>query len=139
MSSDYLRPAELASFLGVRERQTRKILGELDCLGFRLEVIPGGARTCPPQLAAAVKAYRAQGRELSALRLDPSMTAFLERDARGVEPDPLDVLIYTACEVAIVREAVGALSEALTSGASRSSYRALSFANASLPDPRNGL
>ena len=137
--NDYLRPAELGAFLGLKERRTRTVLGELEALGFKLEAAAGGVRLCPPQVAAAVKAYRAQGRELSALRLDPSMTPFLARDSRGVEPSALDVLIFTAVEVAIVREAVGALSEALTTGAARSSYRALSFTNAGLPDPRNGL
>lgn len=137
--NDYLRPGELASYLGLRDRQTRKVLAELESLGFKLEASPGGMRLCPPQLAAAVRAARAQQRDLAALRLDPSLTAFLARDVRGVEPDPIDVLIFTATEVAICREAIGALSEALTTGASRSSYRALSYKNVGLPDPRNGL
>ena len=137
--NDFLRPAELGAFLGLKERRTRTVLGELEALGFRLEAAAGGIRLCPPQVAAAVKAYRAQGRELAALRLDPSMTPYLQRDSRGAEPDPVDVLIFTACELSIVREAVGALSEALSTGASRNSYRALSFRNAGLPDPRQGL
>ena len=137
--NDFLRPAELGAFLGLRERQTRKVLGELEALGFKLETLPGGIRTCPPQVAAAAKAYRAQGRELAALRLDPSMTAYLNRDARGVEPDPLNILIFTATDLVICREAIGALSEALTTGASRNSYRALSYKNLALPDPRQGL
>lgn len=110
--NDYLTPAQLASFLGVRERTTRGILAELEALGFRLEQGAHGARLCPAKLAAAIKATRTQQREVASLRLDPGLNGFLARDARGVEPDPLDVLLYTATEVAVVREAVGALTAA---------------------------
>lgn len=37
------------------------------------------------------------------------MAPFLALDARGVEPDPLDVLVYLAGELAVLRETVGAM------------------------------
>lgn len=138
-TDDHFRPGELAAFLGVRERTTRKILGELEALGFKLEPAPQGVRLCPTAVAAAVKAARERGQELLALRLNPAMTPYLERDVRGAEPDALSVLIYTAAEVAVVREMGGTMANALNVPTVRANLRPFSWANASLPDPRNGL
>ncbi len=139
MSDDVLLPNEFTSYMGVKERRGRQLMDELEAVGFKLETDNRGARLIPRKVAEAAKAAHQGGKELASLRLNAALTPYLQRDARGVEPDSLDVLIYTAGEVAIVREAVALLSEALSTGASRSSYRALSFANASLPDPRQGL
>ena len=139
MNDDLLLPGDFAALMGVRPRRGRQILAELEAVGFRLEPDNRGARQVPRQVAEAAKAAHQAGRELASLRLNVALTPFLARDARGVEPDSLDVLIYTAVEVSIVREAIALLSEALSTGAQRSSYRALSFKNSSLPDPRQGL
>ena len=139
MNDDLLLPGDFAALMGVRPRRGRQILAELEAVGFKLEPDNRGARQVPRQVAEAAKAAHQAGRELASLRLNVALTPYLQRDVRGVEPDALDILIYTACEVAIVREAVAVLAEALTTGASRSSYRDLSFKNAGLPDPRQGL
>ena len=139
MVEDLLLPAQFAALMSVRERRGRQLLAELEALGFVLTPDNRGARQVPRQVAEAAKAAHQAGRDLASLRLNVALTPYLARDVRGVEPDSLDVLIYTAVEVSIVREAVAVLAEALTTGASRSSYRALSFRNASLPDPRQGL
>lgn len=131
----YLRPSELAAFLGLKDRATRKVLGELEALGFKLEPAPGGVRLCAPQLAEAVKTARTAGQELAVLRLDPSLIPFLAQNGAGRELDPLDVLIFTATELAICREVIGTMANALTS----SGFRPFSFKNASLPDPRLNL
>lgn len=136
---DFLKPSELATFLGLQSRMTRKILGELEALGFTLPVGQQGTRMCPPGLAAAVKTARDQGKELASLLLDPALTPFLARDARGVEPDPLDVLVFATAEIGIVREAVAVMASALNVPSVRSAMRPFSWTNASLPDPRNGL
>ena len=136
---DFLYPTEFGAVLGVRERQVRKILGELVVLGFKLGVGRGGVRLCPRPLAAAVKAARERGKELSALRLDPSLEAFLARDARGVEPDGLDMLIFCAAEHAILRETLGALAETVRTALPNAGNRMANFKALGLPDPRNGL
>lgn len=135
MNDDLLLPSQFAAFMGVRERRGRQLLAELEAVGFVLTPDNRGARQVPRQVAEAAKAAHQAGRELASLRLNVSLTPHLARDSRGVEPDSLDVLIFTAVETAIVREAVAVLSEALRTG----THRPLSFKNASLPDPRNGL
>jgi hypothetical protein len=134
-----LRPQQLASFLGVGDRQTRKLLGEIEALGFKLEPDTDGARLCPPGLAAAVKACRAQKRELSSLRLDAAMSRYLAPGAGVDEADPLALLIYVAAEVAIVREVVATAANALTVGAAATSFRPFSWSANSLPDPKLAL
>lgn len=137
--NDYLRPSQLVGVWGVGERRVREILAEVEALGFRLETETGGVRLCPPGLAAAVKECRQEKRELSAMRLDPSMSRFLTRGAGTDELDPLAVLIYVATEVSICREVVAAMANALTTGMAASSYRPFSWSNCALPDPKDGL
>ncbi len=139
MNDDLLLPSQFASYMGVRERRGRQLLAELEAVGFVLTPDNRGARQVPRPVAEAAKAAHRAGKELASLRLNVALTPYLARDARGVEPSALDTLIFTAVEVAICREAVAVLAEALSTGAQRSSYRALSFRNASLPDPRQGL
>lgn len=139
MDRDVLLPAQFASFLGVKERRGRQLLAELELVGFALESDNRGARLIPRKVAEAAKAAHQGGKEFASLTLNPALTAYLRRDARGAEVDPLGVLIYVGGEIGICREAIAVLSETLTTGASRNSYRALSYANAGLPDPRNGL
>lgn len=138
-TNDYLRPGELGAVLGVGERQTRKILGELAALGFKLEVGTQGSRYCPPGLASAVKAARSRGKELSSLRLDPALAPYLARDARGVEPDALDVLVFVAAEHAILREAVGAIADTIRTALPHMAGRTPNYRSLGVPDPRNGL
>lgn len=138
-TQNLLRPGELGAVLGIRERMTHRVLGELEALGFRLEQGPQGVRLCPVGLAAAVKAARERGQELSALRLNPAMTPYLNQDAQGAEPDALSVLIYAAAELAIVREGFGVMATALNNPVVRAGVRPFSWTNAGLPDPRNGL
>lgn len=139
--NDYLRPSELGAFLGVAERTVRRILGELSALGFALEPGQQGVRYCPPALAAAVKSARQRGKELSTLRLDPALAPFLARDARGTEPDPLDVLVFVAAEHAILRETIGAVADTVRTALPHMTHRMRmpNFKSLGVPDPRNGL
>lgn len=138
-TADYLRPSELGAFLGVGERQTRKVLGELEAYGFNLAVGQQGVRYCPPGLASAVKAARQRGKELAVLRLDPALSPYLARDARGAEPDSLDVLVFVAAEHAILREAVGAIADTIRTALPHMSGRTPNWRSLGVPDPRNGL
>jgi hypothetical protein len=134
-----LRATQLVGLWGVGERQVRKVLAELEALGFKLEPDTDGARLCPPGLAAAVKACRAQKKELAALRLDPALSRYLAPGAGVDEADPLALLIFVSAELAIAREVIGTAANALTVGAAATSFRPFSFANAGLPDPRHSL
>lgn len=136
---DFLYPTELGAVLGRGERQTRKILGELEALGFKLGVGRGGVRLCPRPLAAAVKATRERRKELATLRLDPALVTYLARDARGAEVDPLDVLIFCAGEYVVLREAVAAVAESVRSALPHMSGRMPNYKSLGIPDPRNGL
>lgn len=138
-TNEYLRPGELGAFLGVGERQTRKVLGELGALGFKLEVGTQGSRYCPPALAGAVKAARERGKELAVLRLDPALAPYLARDARGAEPDALDVLVFVAAEHAILREAVGSIADSVRQALPHMVGRTPNWRSLGVPDPRNGL
>lgn len=137
--NDYLRPAEFAALLGVKPRRARQLLGELEALGFAFQPDMHGARLCPrPVAAAALSAHQAQ-REMVTLRLDPTLTPFLARDARGVKPDPLDVLIFVAAELAIVREAVSAVAETTRAALPHMAGRTPNWRSLNIPDPRSGL
>lgn len=138
MNDDFITTADFGSLLGVKPRRARQILAEAAAVGFQLEADRYGTRLVPRPLAFALKAAHAAGRDVAALRLDVSLHAFLARDARAVEPDAIDVLIYTAAEVAIVREAVGALTAA-AGGLNGGDYQAPAWTNLGLPDPRLGL
>ena len=138
-TDDYVRPAEFAALLGVKPRRGRQLLGELEALGFVLQSDTRGARLCPrPVAAAALAAYQAR-RDMATLRLDADLGRYLARDARGVEPDPLDVLVFVASEVAIVREAVAAISDTVRTALPNMSHRMPNYKSLGIPDPRNGL
>jgi hypothetical protein len=139
MTDDHLTPSQLGAFLGLRERATRGVLSDLEALGFKLEPTSYGGRRCPAKLAAAVKAARAAGHDVASLRLNPALHAFLALDARGVEPDPLDVLIFAAAELAIAREVIGEVTRAVEVGVQSGVKRPFSWRNSGLPDPKVGL
>ncbi len=135
-----LRAAEFAALLGVNERRARQVLGELESLGFNLEVGPYGARLIPAGLAGAVRAARARGRELGALRLDESLSKYLRNDDQDDDLDVLALLIEARGEQAILREVVGALHRSLASGSMRLGYVAPnSWDFLGVPDPKRGL
>lgn len=135
-----LRAAEFAAFLGVNERRARQIFGELEGLGFNLEVGTYGSRMIPSGLAGAVHAARARGRELAALRLDESLARYLKADDQDEDLDTLGLLIETRGEVAIMREVIGSLSRSLSSGSTRYGYVApADWSFLALPDPKRGL
>lgn len=131
----YFKPTELGTYLGLQPRQTRNVLGTLEALGFALVPVQQGVRLCPPGLAAAVKAARQEGRGLESLRVDPALRPYLNRDLNA--DDPLERLIDLGGEVALLRETVGALWEALRCGgpgAPRLDWRSLG-----VPDPYREL
>ena len=131
----YLKPTELGAFLGLQPRQTRVVLGTLESLGYALVPAQQGVRLCPPGLAKAVKEARQAGRDLASLRVDPAMRPYLNRDVNA--DDPLERLIDLGGEVALLRETVGALCEALRCGgpgAPRLDWRSLG-----VPDPYKEL
>lgn len=135
-----LRPPEFAALLGVKERRARLILGELEALGFNLEVAQHGARLIPAGLAGAVRAARARGHELPALRLDEGLAKYLRNDDQDEDLDPLALLIETRGEVAIMREVLGALYKSLASGSMRYGYVApQNWDFLAVPDPKRGL
>lgn len=117
----------------------RRIVGELEALGFRLEPDAGGARLCPPGLAEAVRVARSQKRELAALRLDPAMSRFLTPGAAAENLDALDLLIYVSAELAIIREVAGNMAVAMSTGVAQLSYKPFSWTNVACPDPRHSL
>lgn len=138
-TNDFLKPAEFAALLGVKPRRARQLLGELEALGFAFQPDMRGARLCPrPVAAAALSAHQAR-REIATLRLDPTLTPFLARDARGVEADALDVLIFVAGEHAILREAVGATADVVRTALPNMTHRMPNYRSLGIPDPRNGL
>lgn len=134
-----LRPAQLVGVWGVGERQVRKLLGELEALGFRLETDRDGARLCPPGLAAAVRTCRQAKKELSVLRLDPTAARYLAPSAIADELDPLALLIFVATEVSIIREVTATAANAMTTGAAASQIRPFAWVNVGIPDPRHSL
>ncbi len=135
-----LRASELAALLGVNERRSRQLLGELEALGFALETGQYGSRLCPAGLAAAVKVARAQGRELASLRLDESLRTYLKPDRLEPELDPLTLLIEGRTEVSIVREVLGELHRSLSGGSQRYGYAApTSWAFLGVPEVKRGL
>lgn len=136
-----LRASELAALLGVAERRSRQLLGELEALGFALETAEYGARRCPAGLAAAVKVARAEGRELASLRLDNSLKPYLRADRRDeAEFDPLTLLVESRAEVAILREVVGELLRALANGSQRLGFVApTSWGFLGVPEVKRGL
>lgn len=138
-SDDFVRPAEFASLLGVKPRRGRQLLGELEALGFVLQSDMRGARLCPrPVAAAALAAYQAR-RDMATLRLDAALGRYLSRDARGTEPDPLDVLVFVASEQAILRETIGAVADTVRTALPHRAHRMPNFRSLGVPDPRNGL
>lgn len=142
VTDDFYSTNDFSSLLGVKPRRGRQILAEAEAVGFQLEADRNGSRLVPRKLAVAIKAAHAAGREVAALRLDASLSAFLARDARAVEPDPLDVLIFTATELAIMREAIAALSAAAAAAAAGlvgGDFKPPVWSNLGLPDPRLGL
>lgn len=135
-----LRPSEFAAVLGVSERRARQVLGELEALGFDLEITQHGARLIPGGLAGAVRAARARGHELPALRLDEGLSKYLKNDDEGDDLDPLALLIEARGEQAILREVVGALHRSLASGSMRLGYVApSSWDFLGVPDPKRGM
>jgi hypothetical protein len=137
--NDFLRPPQVAALWGLSERQARNITAQVEALGFRLAPDSSGARLVPPGLAAAVRACRSGKRELSSLRLDPSLARYLTRGAASEELDTFELLLFVATEVSIIREVCAVATNALSVGAAATSYRRFSFANAGLPDPRSSL
>lgn len=134
--NSHLRPSQFAAFLGVSERQGRNITAQLEAMGFKVTPGPDGIRLVPPLLAAAVKECRQAKRELSTLRLDPSMARFLARGAAG-ELEAFDLLLHLATETAIVREVVACMGNAMAVGAT--AIRPFSWRNNSVEDPRVNL
>lgn len=138
--NDFLRPPEFAALLRVSERRARQVLGKLEALGFNLPVAPHGARMIPGGLAGAVRAARARGHELPALRLDESLAKYLRQGDDGDDLDPLALLIEARGEVAVLREIVGALHRSLSSGSMRLGYVApQNWDFLAVPDPKRGL
>lgn len=135
-----LRTAEFASLLGVNERRARQLFGELEALGFNLETGPYGARMIPAGLAGAVRAARARGHELPALRLDESLAKYLRQGDESGDLDPLALLIETRGEVAVLREIIGTLHKSLSSGSTRYGYVApADWSFLGVPDPKRGM
>lgn len=138
--NDFLRPSELAALLRVSERRARQILGELEALGFTLPVAPHGARMIPSGLAGAVRAARARGHELPALRLDESLARYLKNDDQDDDLDVLALLIEARGEQAVLREIIGALHKSLASGSMRLGYVApADWSFLGVPDPKRGM
>lgn len=139
-TDDYLPPARFGSRLGVQKRQTAKVLGQLEALGFDLPSDAHGARKIHPDLAQAVLAARANGADLSdlaVLRDDPDLAKFLRPDRRSAE-DLLSILVDLGSEVAIVREVASAVAEGARLHLG-SAYRAPDWSAMGLPDPRSDL
>lgn len=119
----------------------RRVMAELEALGFRLEPDVNGSRAIHPQLAEAVRIARSQKKELAALRVDPAMAQFLTPGAATDTLDPLDVLIFIAAEVSILRETVGIMTYAMSVGIVQLAQRpgVFGWSNSALPDPRHSL
>lgn len=140
MSNDtLLKPSALASMWGVSERQTRNILAQLEHIGFRLEIDNHGARQLPLAVAAATKAVRQAGLELSSLQGREDLKRYVRPDAAPAD-DPLTDLLELRCEVSILREVLGELHKSLGQGSQRYGYQApTSWAFLGLRNPRRGL
>ena len=132
--NDTYRPAQLAVFWGVKDRQVRTILSELEALGFLLEVHDYGARRIPVPLATAVQAARSKGVPLAELKGDPELRRYQRH-----EPDPLAEAIEVRTEVTILREVIGEVYRAMVLDTPSLSYRATDFKGLGVPDPRRGL
>ena len=114
-------------------------MGELETLGFELETDYYGARLVPAAVVRAVRAARAEKRGLDTLRTDPTLRSFLKRSGRNEDVDALEALIEARGELAIMRELVGAMHQALQGLATPASYQEPSWSFLDLPDPRLGL
>lgn len=135
-----LRPEQLSALWGIGERQVRKLLGELETLGFKVEAAERGVRLVSPGLAEAVRVCRSQKKELSTLLLDPAAARFLTPGGAADGLDPLAMLIYVSAELALLREVVGTAAGAMQTGAALAPLApGFSFTNKGLPDPRRAL
>ncbi len=132
--NDTYRPAQLAVFWGVKDRQVRTILSELEVLGFALETDDYGARRIPVAVAMAVQAARSTSVPLAKLKGDPELAPYFKR-----EPDPLAEVIELRTEVTILREVIGEVYRAMILDAPSLSYRQTDFKGLGVPDPRRGL
>lgn len=139
MDETLLKTAALASMWNVSERHARNIMTALEQLGFKLEVDFHGARQLPLAVAAATKAARQAGLELATLRDRDDLKPFFRPDTAPAD-DPLTDLVEVRCELAIVREVVGALHRSLAGGSQRFGYTPpQNWSFLGLPDPRKGL
>lgn len=132
--NDAYRAAQLAVVWGVSDRQVRRILSELETLGFVLEPDDYGTRRVPVSLALAVQGARSKGQALSTLTDNPDLASYRKRG-----DDALANLIELRTEVTILREVVGEVYRAIQQGASNLSYRPMDFKGLGVPDPRRGL
>lgn len=132
--NDTYRPTQLTVFWGVKDRQVRTILSELETLGFAVEVDDYGARCIPVAVAMAVQAARAKGVPLVELKGDPELAPYFKH-----APDLLAELIELRTEVTILREVIGEIYRAMILDTSSLSYRATDFKGLGVPDPRRGL
>lgn len=139
MKNDLLRAPEFAALLGVNERRARQLLSELESAGFQLTTVQHGARAIPKPLAAAVRACRQAGLELTALRSRADLAPYLCPDAPLAEAEAVD-LLELRTELAIVREILSATLNSLSSGSQKLGYTAPSdWGFLAVPDPRRGL
>ena len=130
----YLRPKQLSGLWGVKPRQTQRILGEIEAMGYSAAPDGNGARRLHPEVAHAVKACRERQADLLTLRLNHELDRHLQK-GRAAEPDPLEVLIEVAAELAIVREVAGTLAESARA-ALGPGWREPLWSGLSLPFPR---
>ena len=134
----YLRPSQFGNMLGVQPRRTAYILGQLEALGFELPTDLNSARLVHPDLAVAVKAARAEKRDLATLRADPDLRHFVLASERNQDLDPLELLITAHAELAIVRSSVAALASGLR-GIGSGDWQRYGWRSLGLLDPRGGL
>jgi hypothetical protein len=110
MSERFLRAREFAQLLGVGERRARQVIGQLEGLGFRLQVDAFGARRVPEALAVAVREAREWGRPLSGLVHQVELEFW---SGGAQERRALEALVEVMGELAVLREVVGALAGAV--------------------------
>ena len=121
---------------GASDRSVRRLMAQLEALGFALPIDDHGSRRVPETVALAVGVCREQGRPLEELTHQGELQGYLRRDA---DPDPLAELIELRTEVTILREVIGEVYRAMILDTSNLSYRQTDFKGLGVPDPRRGL
>jgi DNA-binding GntR family transcriptional regulator len=134
---DHLTTSALANLWQLSERRVRQILGQLEALGFNLDIDLYGARRVPQPLAQAVKEAREAQQTLRTLMARQDLRPFHKT---GQELEMIEMVLELRAEQAIFRETIGEIWNSVETGLRKAShYRDVDWDYLGLPDPRRGL